>query len=154
MARLEQLDEVLEEVVAELVDEFLRVLADDEHLPDVALRLRVHLEAVRISGSRPSVSLRRTRREWRRGQAYLHCFSHTWQYHRSRWRPLLLSLLEMCFVEPTSALGMVAVFQGVVQSLLVSYVTVFARRMATRQRFGVGTLDRRAVVNIKGRCHV
>lgn len=35
-----------------------------------------------------------------------HCFSHIWQYHRRRCRPLLLALLAMALGVPAAALGM------------------------------------------------
>lgn len=49
VAGLEELQKVLKKLVAELVDKLLGVLAHDEHLTHVALRLRVHLEAVGIA---------------------------------------------------------------------------------------------------------
>ena len=49
MARLEKVDKVLEELVAVLVDELLRVLADDEHLAHVALGLGVQLVAIGVA---------------------------------------------------------------------------------------------------------
>lgn len=42
-------EEVALELFAVIVDELLGVLANDEHLADVALGLGVHLEAVRIA---------------------------------------------------------------------------------------------------------
>lgn len=57
VSRLEELDKVFEKVVAVLVDNFLRVLAYDQHLTNVALRLRVHLEAIGISKVLVSIQL-------------------------------------------------------------------------------------------------
>lgn len=49
MARLQQLQKVLYELVTVLVDVFLRILADDEHLAHVAFGLGMHLESVGIA---------------------------------------------------------------------------------------------------------
>ena len=38
-----------------------------------------------------------------------HCFSHIWQYHRRRCRPLLLALLAMALGVPAAAFGMALV---------------------------------------------
>ena len=35
-----------------------------------------------------------------------HCFSHIWQYHRRRCRPLLLALLAIALGVPAAAFGM------------------------------------------------
>ena len=40
------------------------------------------------------------------------CREQAWQYQRRRCRPLLFIWLEICFVEPISARGMVAVCLG------------------------------------------
>lgn len=46
---LEQVDEVALELVAEVADRLLRVLADQEHLPHVALALDMAFEAILIA---------------------------------------------------------------------------------------------------------
>lgn len=49
VSSFKQLYEVLEKLVAELIDELFGVLADDEHLPDMALRLCMHFESIGIT---------------------------------------------------------------------------------------------------------
>ena len=49
MPSSEKLQKVFQKLVAKLVDEFLGVLADDEHLPHVALGLGVHFESIGVS---------------------------------------------------------------------------------------------------------
>lgn len=46
---LEQLQKISEKLVAKVIDVLFRILADNEHLADVALGLGMHLEAVGIS---------------------------------------------------------------------------------------------------------
>jgi hypothetical protein len=49
MACFQELEEVLEKLIAKVVDVLFRVFADHQHLPDVTFTLRVHLEAVGIA---------------------------------------------------------------------------------------------------------
>jgi hypothetical protein len=49
MASLEQLDKVLGELVAVVVDEFLGIFTNNEHLSNMALALHVHFEGIGVS---------------------------------------------------------------------------------------------------------
>lgn len=49
VARLQQLQEILLELVAVLVDVLFRILADDEHLAHMAFGLGMHLESIGIA---------------------------------------------------------------------------------------------------------
>ena len=49
MGCAQQLEEIALEISAEVRDEFLRVFADKEHLPDVPFGLGVHFEAIFVA---------------------------------------------------------------------------------------------------------
>lgn len=96
----QQFDEVLLEVLAEILNVFAGVLADDEHLADVTFASNMTFETCMalesVKACRAGVFLPFSSRI---------CRSHAWQYHRNRPRPLALILLPMAFVVPASARG-------------------------------------------------
>lgn len=102
----QELEEVFLELVAVVVDVFLRVFADEEHLSDMRLGLCVHLEAILVA----HLALADLGVVSRGAKLDDEGDGQTWQYHRKRCSPLDLSLLLRCFVDPTSAFGILAVF--------------------------------------------
>ncbi len=44
-----QLEEILLELIAVVIDIFLRIFADEKHLSDVGFGLRVHFEAILVT---------------------------------------------------------------------------------------------------------